>query len=111
MGDCYVFMEILEAEKTTFTKGVAQALGIDKFSIKSPTYTYIRNYDNIYHIDLYRLEELDELLWQEIEEIISDKNNIVIIEWADKIKQELPQNKIEVHFKYIDANTREIESN
>ena len=102
----------LGSGKTTFTKGIAEYFGIDKFSIKSPTYTYIRQYPNknnrIYHIDLYRLEVIDELLWQEIKELMTNKNNILIIEWADKMEDYLPGNRIDVHFKYLDENSREI---
>ena len=62
--------------KTTFTKGIAKALGIDHFSIKSPTYTYIREYKEkkLYHIDLYRIEEIDELLLLEIQENTTRKS-------------------------------------
>ncbi len=102
----------LGSGKTTFTKGIAEYFGLDKFSIKSPTYTYIRQYpnknNNIYHIDLYRLEVIDELLWQEIKELMANKNNIIIIEWADKLDSYLPKNRIDVHFKYLDENSREI---
>lgn len=98
----------LGSGKTTFTKGLAHALGIDSFSIKSPTYTYIRKHNNIYHIDLYRLEQVDELLWREIDEILENPKNIVIIEWADRLQEKLPTKRIEVHMKYLDENSRGI---
>ena len=98
--------------KTVFTKGIAEALGINSFTVKSPTYTYIREYEKsphkIYHIDLYRLDSIDELLLHEINEILNNKNNIVIIEWADKMLHFLPKERIDIHFKYIDENTREL---
>lgn len=98
----------LGSGKTTFTKGLAHALGIDSFSIKSPTYTYIRKHNNIYHIDLYRLEKIDELIWNEITEIMEDTGNIVIIEWADRLQEKLPSKRIDVHMKYLDENSRGI---
>lgn len=100
--------------KTTFTKGIAHHLGIDKFSIKSPTYTYIREHRgdaakrSLYHIDLYRLDHIDELLLHEINELLENKENIIIVEWADRMEDHLPENRTDVHFKYIDENTREI---
>ena len=96
--------------KTTFTKGIAKALGIDHFSIKSPTYTYIREYKEkkLYHIDLYRIEEIDELLLLEIQEIQSNKNSIIIVEWADRIKNHLPENRIDICLEYLDENSRKI---
>lgn len=100
----------LGSGKTTFVKGMAEALGIDHFSVKSPTYTYIREYPSkkIFHIDLYRLEEVDDLLWQEIEELLENEENIIIIEWADKALGKLPEKRIDINFKYIDGNSREI---
>lgn len=111
-GGLFCLFGDLGSGKTTLTKGLALGLGIQEFLVKSPTYTYIRKYktakNNVFHIDLYRLETIDELLWQEISELVEDKNNILIIEWADKLKDKLPDNSIKVIMKYIDENTREI---
>jgi tRNA threonylcarbamoyladenosine biosynthesis protein TsaE len=98
--------------KTTFTKGLAKELGIEKFSVKSPTYTYMRQYiindRAFFHIDLYRIEELDELLEAEMKEIIENKENIIIIEWAEKMKSILPTKRIDIKLKYISKDEREI---
>ncbi len=105
----------LGSGKTTFTKGIAEKFNIEKFSIKSPTYTYIRHYQmdrfNLYHIDLYRLEEVDELLLNEIEEISENRRNIIVIEWADRMKNNLTGKRIEVHFEYLGENARKIKIN
>ncbi|MDA1061063.1 MAG: tRNA (adenosine(37)-N6)-threonylcarbamoyltransferase complex ATPase subunit type 1 TsaE [bacterium] len=105
----------LGSGKTIFTKGIAEALNIEKFSIKSPTYTYIRHYKkdrfNFYHIDLYRLEEIDELMLKEIEELIENGKNIIVIEWADRMKDNLPEKRIDVSLEYLDENARKIEIN
>ena len=105
----------LGSGKTTFTKAFVEALGIEKFHVKSPTYTYIREYKlkdrNIYHIDLYRIAEIDELLFQEIEELTENPNNILIIEWADKLQTKLNAKSLDVYFKYVDENQREIKFN
>lgn len=103
----------LGAGKTTFTKGFMKELGIDNFSVKSPTYTYVREYKHpktkIYHIDLYRLDNVDELLVEEIQEILDNHKNIVVIEWADKLEGYLSHDKkTEINFKYIDEDSREI---
>lgn len=99
--------------KTTFTKGFMKELGIDNFSVKSPTYTYVRQYKHpktkIYHIDLYRLDNVDQLLVEEIQEILDDRKNIVVIEWADKLDEYLEYGKkTEISFKYLDEESREI---
>lgn len=102
----------LGSGKTVFVKGLAEAFGIKNFSVKSPTYTYIREIfgsAKIYHIDLYRLEKIDELLLQEILELMEDEKNIIIIEWAEKMADFLPMERIDVKLKYIDENSRLIE--
>lgn len=99
--------------KTTLTKAIVENFGIDKIQIKSPTYTYIREHigqkgEKIFHIDLYRLNDIDELLLQEINELLEDKANIVIIEWADRMKNHLPLDRINIFLEYVDENRRNI---
>lgn len=98
----------LGSGKTVFVKGLAQGLGLKEISIKSPTYTYIREHNHFYHIDLYRLEKIDELLWHTIQEILENKRNIAVIEWADRLGRALPKKRITVHMKYLDENSRKI---
>lgn len=104
----------LGSGKTSFTKGLAEGFGINKSTIKSPTYTYIREHKTkkgniFFHIDLYRLNKIDDLMLDEINELIENKNNILIIEWADRMGNKLPIDRIEVYFEYIDKNRRKIE--
>nr|MBI5455758.1 tRNA (adenosine(37)-N6)-threonylcarbamoyltransferase complex ATPase subunit type 1 TsaE [Candidatus Levybacteria bacterium] len=72
----------------------------------------IKNYElrikNFYHIDLYRTETRNDLLGLGIDEIIKDRNNTVAVEWAEKMGDMLPDKRIELYFKYIDENKREI---
>ncbi len=103
----------LGSGKTSFTKGLADGFGIDKLNIKSPTYTYIREHktkegNNFLHIDLYRLNQVDDLLLDEINELAENKNNILIIEWADRMGDKLPINRTEIYFEYLDENKRKI---
>lgn len=95
----------LGAGKTTFAQGFAKGLNIED-KVISPTFLIIRQYpipnqkNWFYHIDLYRLENID-LKNSGLEEILSDKTNVVLIEWADKIKKYLPSyvKKIELEKK------------
>ena len=97
----------LGSGKTTFSKGVAKYLGIDQMDIKSPTYTYISKYgQNFYHIDLYRIEEIDELMESELNEIFENHKNIVIIEWADKLHNLMPKDSIKIEIKYVSEKER-----
>jgi len=91
--------------KTTFTQGLAKGLGI-KERITSPTFVLIKEYENLIHIDCYRVQEKD-LKKLDFKKILkSDK--IKVIEWANKIKGLLPKNKINIKFEFVDENTRRI---
>lgn len=99
--------------KTTFVQGLAKGLGI-KEKITSPSFVLIKKYKIpkrskiLYHIDCYRLKTPKEILDLGFEEILSQKNALIVIEWADKIKRILPKKRLEIKFKYIDKNKREI---
>lgn len=95
----------LGSGKTVFTKGIAQALGI-KDTITSPTFTIIKEYSgemNLYHMDVYRLDGNVEGVG--IEEYFN-KNGIVVIEWADTIKDILPKDRLDIYFKPVGENKR-----
>ncbi len=100
----------LGSGKTTFVRGAARYFGIEK--LRSPTFVYIFIYNlpnlNFYHIDLYRLNK--EIEWDllSFDEYLNDKKGIVFIEWADKIKKNLPKKRIDVIFEIINENTRKI---
>jgi len=103
----------LGAGKTTFVKKLAKAIGINTFKVKSPTYNYIRKYkisetQNLYHIDLYRLEQIDENLWQEIEEHSEESNSIIAVEWPERMENYLPEERIEISIEYKGKDDREI---
>lgn len=96
----------LGSGKTIFTKGFAQALGIEE-NITSPTFNIIKEYLNgempLYHMDVYRLDgKIDGV---GIEDYFK-KDGVVIIEWADTIQSYLPKERLDIKFKVIDENTR-----
>ena len=64
--------------------------------------------NDFYHIDLYRVESERDLEGLGIEEIVNNKNNIVVIEWAEKLKKYLPQKRIDIKFSYEKDNIRKI---
>lgn len=94
----------LGAGKTTFTQGFAEGLGI-KEKIISPTFVLIRQHqipktkNMLFHIDLYRLDQIKDIKKLGLDEILSNKNNVVLIEWAEKINDFLPNNTTWVHIK------------
>ncbi len=95
----------LGSGKTLFTKGFADALGI-KENITSPTFTIIKEYEGelpLFHMDVYRLNgDVDNI---GIEEYFT-KNGIVIIEWADTIRDYLPKERLDIRFRVVGENKR-----
>ena len=101
-GSIVVLVGDMGAGKTTFTQSVLRAMGIEDLE-GSPTYSLINEYvspyfGKVYHMDLYRLNSLDEALDIVIEELLY-QNVICFIEWPEKIKELLPDNTIWVYLR------------
>lgn len=103
--------------KTVFVKGVASAFGIENYSVKSPTYTLVREYPHkkgmIVHVDLYRLNEPDEVLFKQLNEYAGNKNNLILIEWAEKLSKDafdekFIKEKVDICIEYTGRTTRKI---
>jgi len=94
----------LGSGKTVFAKAFAHAMGID--GVTSSTFNIIKEYNGelpLYHMDVYRIDNnIDNL---GIEEYF-EKGGVTIIEWADLIKDYLPEERLDIKFKVIDENTR-----
>lgn len=96
----------LGAGKTTFIKGFIRGLGYKK-RITSPTFLIFKRFDvknkgfkNVYHVDAYRIKRGSELDVLGFKEVLSSSQNIVLVEWADKIKKVLPERTIWIKFDY-----------
>jgi tRNA threonylcarbamoyladenosine biosynthesis protein TsaE len=105
----------LGAGKTTFTQSVAKALGVGE-TITSPTFVIEKIYElenqkftHLIHIDAYRIEKSEELISLGFQNIVSDKNNLILIEWPEKIADIMPKHtKISLN-PLENENSREIE--
>ena len=110
-GDVVCLIGALGSGKTTFVQGLAKGLGI-KNRIISPTFVIVRSYKlevlSFYHVDLYRIEREKDVEGLGMGEIINSKNNIVIIEWAEKLGKFCPQKRIDINFFYEKDNIRKI---
>ena len=96
----------LGSGKTVFAKGFALSLGIDEV-ITSPTFTIVKEYYSgempFFHMDVYRLDEGNvEVNFDEY----FVKKGVTIIEWADLIKDELPEERLDITIKIIDEDKR-----
>ncbi len=108
-GDVFALRGDLGTGKTLFTKGFAHGLGIDE-DITSPTFTLMEIYQGyleLYHFDLYRIDdesELDNLFFEEYWE----GDGVSVIEWAERAGDRLPPHTITINLYYIDEKKREI---
>jgi tRNA threonylcarbamoyladenosine biosynthesis protein TsaE len=104
--------------KTTFLQGFAKGLGI-KEKILSPTFIILKkfkirstnwrtNFKNFYHIDCYRIEKPREILALGFKEIVSNLQNVIAVEWADRIRKILPEKVIIIKFQFVDKTKRKI---
>jgi tRNA threonylcarbamoyladenosine biosynthesis protein TsaE len=98
----------LGAGKTTFVRYVLNSLGVYQ-SIKSPTYTLVEQYETkdyfIYHFDLYRISDPNELIFMGFYDYL-DKDAICFIEWPEKGKDVLPEEDLNILFSYAQNNSR-----
>jgi len=109
-GTALALIGNLGAGKTLFSKYVAKTLGA-KGEITSPTFNIMNIYEGIcpiYHFDLYRLDNITQLEDIGFYEYTESEEGVCLIEWADKFKEELPQNTVEVNFEILGENSRKV---
>jgi tRNA threonylcarbamoyladenosine biosynthesis protein TsaE len=110
-GDVLALYGNLGSGKTTFVQGLAKGLGVKK-RIISPTFIIVRHYridgGNFYHVDLYRTESRHDLLGVGLDQIIAQKDSIIVLEWAEKMGELLPRKRIDIEFEYVEDNKRKI---
>ena len=110
-GDVIYLTGELGAGKTCFVKGIAKGLGIRGKDITSPTFIIINEYKGkipLYHIDLYRIGVIEDLRDIGMDEIVYGKG-VTAIEWAERIKDVLPDERLDITLKWVDDKTRSIE--
>jgi tRNA threonylcarbamoyladenosine biosynthesis protein TsaE len=104
-GDIVLLIGDMGAGKTTFVKGLGTGLGVDE-PITSPTFVLLHSYSGrmtLHHADLYRLEQLDEVLDLGIMELIDD-GGVALIEWADRGPQAFPADVLRIECSYDDQD-------
>lgn len=110
-GDVIALVGDLGSGKTWFTKGLALGLGVSPDTIiTSPSFALINEYEGrhtLFHLDIYRLESLGDFLSAGLEEYFY-RDGVVVMEWADRWPEILPEWKLKVRFVIIDYLVRKI---
>ena len=111
-GDIVALTGELGAGKTCLTQGIARGLGVPEvYQITSPTFTLVNEYPgrlNLIHLDVYRLSSSRDLQDLGYEEFFFGKG-VTVIEWAEKIRDIIPEKSLSVTMAYLDQNQRSID--
>ena len=102
-GDVVVLAGELGAGKTTIAQGIAAGLGVVE-RVVSPTFAIVREYEGrvpVAHVDVYRLEHVQELNDIGFEEIV-DGDRVVLVEWGDLVAPVLPGERLVVELRRVD---------
>jgi tRNA threonylcarbamoyladenosine biosynthesis protein TsaE len=101
----------LGAGKTTLTKGIAAGLGAAREDdVTSPTFTLVHKYEGrtrVYHVDLYRIENLHDFETLGLEDIFSEQA-VVIVEWPDRLKLRTDWRIVRIQLEHVAEDTRKI---
>jgi tRNA threonylcarbamoyladenosine biosynthesis protein TsaE len=101
----------LGAGKTTLAQGIVEGLGAaHQDEVSSPTYTLVHEYGEpvrVYHIDLYRLDSVEQVRGVGYEEIL-ERDALVLVEWGERFPSLLPEKRVEIRLQTVDGDTREI---
>ncbi len=111
-GSVVLLIGNLGTGKTTLAKGIAKGLGAaDPEEVTSPTYTLIHEFGDpvrLYHVDLYRLDEARQAASLGLEELF-DSGAVVLVEWGERFREQMPELCIEVRLRRLGDEEREIE--
>jgi tRNA threonylcarbamoyladenosine biosynthesis protein TsaE len=111
-GDFIALEGDLGAGKTVFVKGVAKGLGVEDYRyVNSPSFVIVREYQgkkDLYHFDIYRLEEKDFYETIDYERYFYN-SGITVVEWAEKIKDLFPDEYLEIKINHEDTTKRRFE--
>ncbi len=99
----------LGAGKTTLAKGIVEGMGAAPAdSVSSPTFTLVHRYGHVFHVDLYRLDQPREVATLGLEDLFA-AGGVVLLEWAERFPELLPEDRTEIRIRAVDADVREIE--
>ena len=109
-GICIALQGTLGAGKTNLVQAIASALGVERKSVTSPTFTMIQVYSGrlqLVHIDAYRIADEDEFFELGIDEYLED-DSVVAMEWAEKFQSLLPDERLDIAMDILGETKRQI---
>jgi tRNA threonylcarbamoyladenosine biosynthesis protein TsaE len=110
-GECIALDGELGAGKTQFVRGLVTALGGDPHSVSSPTYVLLNIYDRgrlkLFHLDAYRVGGADDFEAIGFAELL-EQRGVVVVEWAERVRDLLPESIIQIKIEAIGENQRRI---
>lgn len=110
-GDVLALSGDLGAGKTQLVKGIAEGLGLDPSVVTSPTFTLVHEYGGdppLVHIDLYRLDDPDDLIRVDLDDRLMDES-VLVIEWPEVARNLLPEDTVHLRFTHLGGDRRRIE--
>ncbi|WP_437229682.1 tRNA (adenosine(37)-N6)-threonylcarbamoyltransferase complex ATPase subunit type 1 TsaE [Planctomicrobium sp. SH661] len=110
-GDVVSLIGNLGAGKTHLVQAIAEGLNVDREEVHSPTFVLIQEYDGripVCHVDAYRLRDIDEFLELGADELLGGEG-ICLIEWADRVEEVLPRDRLTIRIETTGITSRRIE--
>lgn len=109
-GDTLLLRGELGCGKSELTRGLARGLGVTE-TVASPSFTILNVYESgrlpLYHFDWYRLESAEELYELGMDEYLGG-DGIAAVEWPEQCEDAVPEKALEIRFRYVDENTRDL---
>jgi tRNA threonylcarbamoyladenosine biosynthesis protein TsaE len=99
----------LGAGKTRLVQSIATSLGVDRRTVNSPTFVLVQEYAAplpVFHCDTYRLRNINEFLDLGVDEMF-ESGGVCLIEWADRVNEVLPVDRLQIEIEVTGATTRE----
>ncbi len=108
-GDIFLLVGGLGAGKTCLTQGIVWGLRVDEYA-RSPTFVLVSQYHGrltLYHMDLYRLDTIDEIADLGLDEYLFG-DGVCVVEWAEKASEVFPEQHVLVRIDYVDETSRRL---
>ena len=108
-GDIFLLVGGLGAGKTCLTQGILWGLGVDEYA-RSPTFVLVSQYQGrlmLYHMDLYRLDTIEEIIDLGLDEYLFG-DGVCVVEWAEKAAEIFPERHVLVRIDYVDETSRRL---